>query len=1296
MKLYTGCVENRFDPLKLGRCQVRIVGLHTENKIHLPTTDLPWAYPVSPITSAGTSGIGASPIGPVEGSWVLITFMDPDNQQPMMLGTLGGAFQTPEALEAGNVSLNTVDASGNIDLSNNDNLTQPERDAAARVDNATPANVGETEDSITGPLAQLTGSADYDSFNRGSGATPGTGTVGGQKLSLTKTPIKDIMAAQALSPNSPDRLFAVGKYQCIPTTLREACTSLNIDVETTFNERVQDLICQEYLIARKRPKLLAYYRNPNQNNDELLKEAGRSLAAEFSSLEDPDYPDYPYGGENGRYAKSGIKVKTPWSLVESTLQQEWTFRNTSTKAAATASIGGGDKIDMGTDYYGVVKATPKDDSAESTPREAGSATDEGLGGLDGGLGGLDIGGLDLGGLDLGGLDLGSIAGLDAIGGLEGLSGFGLDGILGSLPTDLIGNITGQISQYTDLVNSFDIGASLSDLTGGLTDQLTSQFGDLSATVTSFANDNLGGLKTNILDASGNILPPNIANSLNAQISNLGGGGIANPFTSIIGQGTNVESLFASKLNSLSSFGGSITDIASNLGINNVSGSVTELVSKLGIVNPTKDSILNELVKIANSPVGQAKSLLTKLEAEGEPTTTTVEAVGMPNADGSISTGLSVDPNLGFQDPNGVYPKYKNEPDTNRLATGNNLGRTYIVKKEAAMKMGIKIANGGTWNQSPVPYNATYPYNKVTETESGHVMEFDDTPGSERVHLYHKTGSFIEWDANGTQVNQIIGDNYSITERNGFVYVKGVCNVTVDGALNVRTDNIFNLEVSGAAKINIYNEANINISGNANLAVGGEFNLKASKVNIESAGQLNLKAATGLNIMSTKDMNIKSEAGMFLEAEADINIKGTGSGVFIGAENSIHLVSDSKKVNIQAAKDINLKSGEKLNAESTGDFNLKSGAKLNTESTGDFNLKGGAKLNAESTGDFNLKSGAKLNAQSTGELNIKSSAATNVQAGGNLSLKGSNTYIDGGIVDIANGSSSSAGTAGSAGTAVAAEESTPALESKKSGQADLELPIETRGTSGVSVLPPMAVSTRGSETGFDSPDTGSSTAYANRKIENNEVSKSDIEGSKYSTQKEKPAANSAATPGSVTGLDAIKNMPADQYTAGMKLSKHFTLGDLTKGGVRIPRVTYNVNGANITPQEIVCNMRVLAEKVLDPIYEKFGKFTITSAFRRPPFGAAPGDLGVGVKEGGDHPIGCAADIVFAGGKAETYKTCSEIVKLLPSWNQVIMEYNGSQYWIHVSCRPAGNKGHMFTMNHHKTYAGTFPTGGFVLV
>ena len=94
MKLYTGVVENRYDPLKLGRCQVRIVGLHTEQKSVLPTADLPWAYPLQPITSAAMNGIGTAPVGPVEGTWVILFFRDEDQQQPIMLGTVGGIPQS--------------------------------------------------------------------------------------------------------------------------------------------------------------------------------------------------------------------------------------------------------------------------------------------------------------------------------------------------------------------------------------------------------------------------------------------------------------------------------------------------------------------------------------------------------------------------------------------------------------------------------------------------------------------------------------------------------------------------------------------------------------------------------------------------------------------------------------------------------------------------------------------------------------------------------------------------------------------------------------------------------------------------------------------------------------------------------------------------------------------------------------------------------------------------------------------------------------------------------------------------
>jgi hypothetical protein len=93
MKIFIGKVENRNDPLKLGRCQVRVMGVHDENPAILPTIDLPWAMPISPVNSAASAGIGVSPTGIVLGSIVLITFTDKDDQTPVILGTLAGVPQ---------------------------------------------------------------------------------------------------------------------------------------------------------------------------------------------------------------------------------------------------------------------------------------------------------------------------------------------------------------------------------------------------------------------------------------------------------------------------------------------------------------------------------------------------------------------------------------------------------------------------------------------------------------------------------------------------------------------------------------------------------------------------------------------------------------------------------------------------------------------------------------------------------------------------------------------------------------------------------------------------------------------------------------------------------------------------------------------------------------------------------------------------------------------------------------------------------------------------------------------------
>ena len=68
---WNGVVEDRKDPLMIGRCRVRILGWHTADKSELPTADLPWAQVVMPITSASQTGVGYTPVGPVEGTWVM-------------------------------------------------------------------------------------------------------------------------------------------------------------------------------------------------------------------------------------------------------------------------------------------------------------------------------------------------------------------------------------------------------------------------------------------------------------------------------------------------------------------------------------------------------------------------------------------------------------------------------------------------------------------------------------------------------------------------------------------------------------------------------------------------------------------------------------------------------------------------------------------------------------------------------------------------------------------------------------------------------------------------------------------------------------------------------------------------------------------------------------------------------------------------------------------------------------------------------------------------------------------------
>lgn len=134
---YTGVVEDRTtDPLKLGRCKVRIVGVHTENKAALPTKDLPWALVMQPTTSAAMSGIGYAPVGPVEGSLVVVMFTDEDMQQPIIIGTVGGIPQDSNNTvgttvnDSGINNKGVVTDTGTIDTKSGDPLLNNEKSSS--------------------------------------------------------------------------------------------------------------------------------------------------------------------------------------------------------------------------------------------------------------------------------------------------------------------------------------------------------------------------------------------------------------------------------------------------------------------------------------------------------------------------------------------------------------------------------------------------------------------------------------------------------------------------------------------------------------------------------------------------------------------------------------------------------------------------------------------------------------------------------------------------------------------------------------------------------------------------------------------------------------------------------------------------------------------------------------------------------------------------------------------------------------------------------------------------------------
>jgi hypothetical protein len=102
-----GVVENRNDPLLLGRCQVRIYGIHSPNLTDIPSADLPWALPVHSLNNQTFST-------PKEGDYVFGFFIDGSYaQQPVMMGIVPGIPESMTDPNSGFADLRTPEEIAN-------------------------------------------------------------------------------------------------------------------------------------------------------------------------------------------------------------------------------------------------------------------------------------------------------------------------------------------------------------------------------------------------------------------------------------------------------------------------------------------------------------------------------------------------------------------------------------------------------------------------------------------------------------------------------------------------------------------------------------------------------------------------------------------------------------------------------------------------------------------------------------------------------------------------------------------------------------------------------------------------------------------------------------------------------------------------------------------------------------------------------------------------------------------------------------------------------------------------------
>lgn len=244
---------------------------------------------------------------------------------------------------------------------------------------------------------------------------------------------------------------------------------------------------------------------------------------------------------------------------------------------------------------------------------------------------------------------------------------------------------------------------------------------------------------------------------------------------------------------------------------------------------------------------------------------------------------------------GSDPENFGQPQQSRLLRGEDIQSTHVRQHENGRKFDVKTASGETWDEPGSAFNTQYPHNKVIET-AHHSIELDDTPGGERITIYHKSGSYVQIDSRGTVTEKAVSDKFEVIDRIQHVVVGGTSTVTINGNSYVYVKGNKIEEIEGDLQTKVHGNHLLSVGGQSTINASEQVQIRAADIRVEAnVGTMSVNAAKELNISAGGFAGIVPKYGA-------ISIKA--EKIMVDATDKLHLRGNTQ-VNIQSVAEMNL-------------------------------------------------------------------------------------------------------------------------------------------------------------------------------------------------------------------------------------------------------------------------------------------------------------------------------------------------------------------------------------------------------